>query len=49
MKTALIFWDIIGRGEIFSEHGFQVSGFRFQDGSRVFTTDTSYETPQVDL
>jgi len=29
MKTAF-FLDIIGRGETFSEHGFQVSGVRFQ-------------------
>jgi hypothetical protein len=26
MKIALFFLDIIGRGETFSEHGFQVSG-----------------------
>jgi hypothetical protein len=32
--------DIIGRGEAFSEHRFQVSGVRFQTGSRLFTTDT---------
>jgi hypothetical protein len=35
----LFFLDIIGRGETFSEHGFQVSGVRFQAGSRFFTTD----------
>ncbi len=29
MKIAL-FLDNIGRGETFSEHGFQVSGVRFQ-------------------
>jgi hypothetical protein len=39
MKIAL-FLDIIGRDETFSEHGFQVSGFRFQAGYRVFTTNT---------
>ena len=43
MKIAL-FLDIIGRDEIFCVHGFQVSGFRFQVGYRVFTTDTLYET-----
>jgi hypothetical protein len=43
MKIAL-FFDIIGRDETFSEHGFQVSGVRCQDGSRIFTTDTLYET-----
>ena len=43
MKIAL-FLDIIGRDETFSEHGFQVSGVRFQAGSRVFTPDTLYET-----
>jgi hypothetical protein len=43
MKIAL-FLDIIGRGETFSEHGFQVSGVRCQAGFRVFTIDTLYET-----
>jgi hypothetical protein len=43
MKIAL-FLDIIGRDKTFSEHGFQVSGVRFQAGSRVFTPDTSCET-----
>jgi len=41
--------DIIGRGEAFSEHRFQVLGVRFQAGSRVFTTDTLYETPWIDV
>ena len=39
MKIAL-FLDIIRRYEIFSEHGFQVSGVRCQASSRVFTPDT---------
>ena len=33
--------DIIGCDETLSEHGFQVSGVRFQAGSRFFPTDTS--------
>ena len=36
----VFFLDIIGHSEAFSEHRFQVSGVRFQAGSRFFTTDT---------
>jgi hypothetical protein len=39
MKIAL-FLDIIGRDKTLSEHGFQVSGVRFQAGYRFFPTDT---------
>ena len=39
--------DIIGRDETFSEHGFQVSGFRFQASFRVFTADISCETGTI--
>jgi hypothetical protein len=39
-ENSSFFWTSAGCGETFSEHGFQVSGVRFQAGSRVFTTDT---------
>jgi hypothetical protein len=39
MKIAL-FLDIIGRDETFSEHGFQVSGFRLALAFSLLTPDT---------
>jgi len=39
-ENSSFFLDIIGRDETFSEHGFQVSGVRFQAGFRFFPTDT---------
>jgi hypothetical protein len=40
LEKQVFFLDIIGRGEAFSQHRIQVSGVRFQAGSRFFTTDT---------
>ena len=47
MKVAL-FLDIIGRDRTFSEHGFQVSGVRFQAGFSIFTLtpDTRHLKPE---
>jgi hypothetical protein len=39
MKIA-VFLDIIGRDEIFSEHGFQVSGFRLALAFYLLTRET---------
>jgi hypothetical protein len=40
VEKQVFFGDIAGHSEAFSEHRFQVSGVRFQAGSRFFTTDT---------
>jgi len=40
IEKQVFFLDITGRGEAFSKHRFQVSGVRFQAGSRFFTNDT---------
>ncbi|RLB76079.1 MAG: hypothetical protein DRH24_18485 [Deltaproteobacteria bacterium] len=46
IEKQVFFLDIIGRGEAFSKHRFQVSGVRFQAGSRFFTTDTRHLKPE---
>jgi len=44
LEKWVFFLDIIGRGEAFSEHRFQVSGFRPVLAFLLLTPDTLYET-----
>ncbi|MGD2014296.1 MAG: hypothetical protein PVG84_11140 [Desulfobacterales bacterium] len=49
MSGPFAFLVIIGRDEIFTELGVQVSGVRFQAGSHFFPTDTRNQTPDTNL
>ena len=40
IEKQVFFLDIIGRGEAFSKHRFQVSGFRLALASSLLTPDT---------
>jgi len=40
IEKKVFFWDIIGRGEAFSKHRFQVSGFRLVFAFLLLTPET---------